>query len=54
MVLDFSGAIANDSKTSAKEKEACLGFCDAESKLDKEDHNLKLAHSIYESRLLHV
>ncbi|CAJ1392033.1 unnamed protein product [Effrenium voratum] len=37
MVLDFSGAIANDSKTSAKEKEACLGFCDAESKLDKED-----------------
>lgn len=31
------GAIAKDPKTSAKEKEACLVFVEAEGKLDKED-----------------
>ena len=31
------GAIAKDPKTPEKEKEACLAFVDAESRLDKED-----------------
>ena len=42
--LSFTpGAIAKDSKTSAKEKEACLAFVDAEGRLDKEDCGFHLS-----------
>ncbi|CAK9089884.1 Tetratricopeptide repeat protein 28 (TPR repeat protein 28) [Durusdinium trenchii] len=34
---EYYGAIAKDPKTPEKEKEACLAFVDAESRLDKED-----------------